>query len=490
MSFLPAYAIEGAAIASRLAYYKDRIDTAQRYAKYAKGGLDFLTKNKTPKMQTPKRKRVRSASSSTIYGSAPSSSRKSSRKGVPRRLSVSAKKPIGRSVPLVTQNQTMVSVRHKRKAGKVKAKVKKRVKVPTRLKKQILQCFDSKMISGTARLNLYGGYDDLRTGLPYIQRVWGLPLPRPDGNALGCLFGWEQIMYIASRLWNGRPQPVTTRALSQLFVENTSAWSNFSKNIWTNPTPSAFSVDVVNLKAKLVFRSNSKQAHIVNMYVCKPKYQRRDTQQVHKPINDWNSLLSNDTSANITGGQTTLNSAAPINMGCLPNDIGSTPSMAKAWTKLWDHEVFQFILEPGQEHVHWIQGDEKKYDFSKMYKKVSGTNNTEFCNLQPTDRHVFFTSTPRMSTTIQGGTAHSGFMRDSNGFGLNISTEIFCTMKMPESAGTSITTTASATDLTYTQPLTNRKRAYFIDTFTTYDSLVDQNPDVNVDDNAAINVLT
>lgn len=490
MSFATAYALEGLGYALGAGRLKAKIDQAQAYTKLAKGGLDFLTKNKTPKMQTPKRKRVRSASLSTIYGSAPSSSRKSSRKGVPRRLSLSAKKPIGRAVPLVGQNQTMVSVAHKRKAGKVKAKVKKRVKVPKQLKKQILQCFDSKMISGNARLNLYGAFDDLRTGLPYIQRVWGLPLPRPDGNALGCLFGWEQIMYIASRLWNGRPQPVTSRALSQLFTESTSSWSNFSKNIWTNPTPSAFSVDVVNLKAKLTFRSNCKQAHIINMYVCKPKYQRRDTQAVHKPINDWNSLLSNDTGANITGGQTTLNSAAPINVGCLPNDIGSTPSMAKNWTKLWDHEVFQFILEPGQEHVHWIQGDEKKYDFSKMYKKVSGTNNVEFNNLQPTDRHVFFTSTPRMSTTIQGGIAHSALMRDANGFGLNISTEIFCTMKMPESAGTSITTTASATDLTYTQPLTNRKRAYFIDTFTTYDALVDQLPDVNIDDNTAANILS
>jgi len=346
------------------------------------------------------------------------------------------------------------------------------MKVSNQFKKKVNQVLLGKKVTGTARLVLIGGYTDMRPNDIVSQRVSPLPLPRPNSGAIGCLFGWDQIMYMASRLWNARPKPSTT-SLSNTYFET----GNFSTGVYDSSSPTAFSVEVTSLKARTVWRNNSKTAQHVVLYVCKPKYQRRDTQATldGKPITEWNVQMLNDTNEKVLGNVTTSASSKSlgINRGASIFDLYATPAICKGFNKLWNYDQYKFTLEPGQEHTHWIQGDEKVYDFSKMYKKDDANNNFEFCNLQPSDRHIFYTSTPRMSTYITGtpGVAYSGAVAELDGYGVDIYTEIYCAMKMPETTGTNITipgTTGNATsEINYIQPLTERKRGYFVDTFTT-----------------------
>lgn len=477
MSFATAYALEGLGYALAAGRLKAKIDQAQAYTKVAKWGLDYLTKNKKTKMaktrsgrtapKTPVKKKTK-----VVY---PTPKKGSSVGSGSRRSSVLSSSMGGYLRPSgvvnMKSNQSMVSVAHKRTKKGFKAKKRKYVKVTPQFKKKVNQVLLGKKVTGTARLVLIGGYSDMRPNTAITQRVSPLPLPRVDTRATGCLFGWEQIMYMASRLWNGRLRPATSD-LAQLFNET----GNFSVGVYNNSIPTGFSVEVTSLKARTVWRNNSKTAHQVVLYVCKPKHQRRDIQTTldGKPILEWNTQMGMEISAKVNGGVTTnaLTKSQGINRGAAPTDLYATPGICKGFSKLWNYDQFKFTLEPGQEHTHWIQGDEKVYDFAKMYKKTDDSNSVEFCNIQPSDRHIFYTSTPRMSTYITGtpGVAYSGWTGEPDGYGVDIYTEIYCVMKMPETAGSNITipaTTGNATaEINYIQPITERKRGYFVDTFT------------------------
>lgn len=482
MSFLPAYAIEGAMLAMKAVDIKQKVDRAQRYAKYTKAGLDYLTKNNsrkkmrggTIKYGTPNKKKP-----VLQYGTPKATQKASKKSGGSRGSSMSSTRTksirklithAGRKVSMAS-NQSMVSVAHKRTKKGFKANKRKLLKVSPQFKKKVNQVLLGKKVTGTGRLIMIGAYSDMRPNNVVSQRVAPLPLPRVDAKGTGCLFGWEMIMYIASRLWKGRGVPAT-RALSNLFDEA----GNFSTGVYDSSIPTPFTVEVTSLKARTVWRNNSKTAQNVVLYVCKPKYQRRDVQNTldGKPILEWNTQLSMDTQQKIFGGVTSpaFSTSAGTNRGASINDLYATPAISKGFNKLWNYDQFKFTLEPGQEHTHWIQGDEKLYDFSKMYKKTDDSNNFEFCNVQPSDRHVFYTSTPRMSTYITGtpAVAYSGFISEPEGYGVDIFTEVYCVMKMPETTGTNITIPATSgnptTEINYMQPLTERKRGYFVDTFT------------------------
>lgn len=381
----------------------------------------------------------------------------------------------------------MVSVSHKVVKKGFKSKVKGNVKVSKILRKKITQVMDGKKVTGTARIQAFGCFIDNRPGTIVAQAVYPLPLPRQGTTDPGCLFSWEQIMYMASRLWNGRPSPAAG-SWSEFYTESSASplWSNFSTNVSAStPTPTAFSVEVTNLKARIVLRNNSKMAHILTLYVCKPKYQRRDieTSAGGKVISDWVKCLEADASATVRGGSTIPSVASAINLGQTVATLGATPKTAKNFGKLWSYDAYKIVLEPGQQHTHWIQGDEKVYDFSKMYKKNNSGSGLEFCNMQPTDRYVFFTGYPRMSTFIEGGLAYSGNCQGTDGYGINVFTEIYAALKMPEFAGTSITSVANANDVARMQPLTQRKRGYFTDVFYEMDSVANRAATVNIDDN-------
>jgi len=426
--------------------------------------------------------RIRKMRTPSSSGSSRSSSRSMSISSA-----ASSKKAKKVATAMMRNNQSMVSVNHKVLKKGFKSKVKRNVKVSKLLRKKITQVMDGKKVTGTARIQSFGCYIDNRPSNIVSQAVYPLPLAKQGTTDPGCLFSWEQIMYMASRLWNGRPSPVSG-SWSEFYTESSAnpLWSNFSTGFSvSNPNPTAFSVEVSNLKARIVLRNNSKMAHILTLYVCKPKYQRRDieTSASGKVINDWVKAVEVDQNATVKGGSVNASVATAINVGGGVTTQGATPKTAKNFGKLWSYDSYKIVLEPGQQHTHWIQGDEKVYDFSKMYKKNNSGSGFEFCNMQPTDRYVFFTGYPRMSTFIEDGLAYSGNCQGTDGYGINVFTEIYAALKMPEFAGTSVTSVANAQDVARMQPLTQRKRAYFTDVFYEYSNTGPRSAMVNIDDN-------
>lgn len=391
--------------------------------------------------------------------------------------------------------QSSLSVRHKTLKKNHKGKAKKVVRVPKKLRKQIVQTLESKQVPGHGRVLMLGTAKQIWGTNILSQAVFPLPLPRCDGSLDGKLFDPLFIMYAASRLWNGRLNvgaDLTTGAWSNVNVQKSTGgeWANFTQLNASGATDvSSFKVNVTDLKAKLTLKNNSTRTMYLKMYVCKPKYQRQDLQTTNNlPINDWTQDLQADFNAQIDGIQTATTKASGINVA---NQAGTQsvfretmyacPLQLPQWKKKWNANKYEIILEPGQTHNHWVQGDEIEYDFAKMYSKASdGTN--QFQNIQKTDRHIFFTGVSELATQTTGS-INGRIAGNANGV-LLFETEIFCRMTMPESAGTSITNIGNLiTNTSYMQPLTQRKRAYFVDIYhqSVSDNQVTLN--ANVDDN-------
>lgn len=449
-----------------------------------------LYKNK--KMSTPSTLRTKRRRTSTIsLGGAPLKRRKSmsSRSSSSRRSSAST-----RSITKLIEKpiaQTATTVRHKTLKKSHKAKKKKYVKVPKKLKKQILQVFDTKLVTGYGRFNYLGCAINLNVGDYTAQKVFPYPLPRVTAQNAGQFFDPYFIMYCASRLWNNRlaeGNGLVTGALTNMQVEknDTDGWSNFSQPLATSV--SAFKVMVTELKAKMIMKNNTGRTAYLKMYVCKPKYQRNDTSANANglPITDWNKCLENDWNASIEGINTTTNRAGPINVPISSGfqSVSSytynvTPMMSANWKRQWSANMYEIILEPGQTHTHWLDGDAGEYDFSKMYTKSTG-NSASFNNVQKTDRFVFFTGVPELASSASLDTR----LQSTSTQKIIFETQLFVTMKMPESAGTSITNIGNLiSNSAQTQPLTQRHRSYFIDSFHENVSSSNGSLTVNYDDN-------
>lgn len=438
-----------------------------------------FTKNKT--MSTPSTQRTKRKSSISLTGtpkkrrtSLSSMSARSSRSRRSSRSSSAMKeKPIA---------QSSLTVRHKKLTNQYKAKKKKYVKVPKQLKSQILQVFDSKLVSGYARINWLGNGTVISTNAYDSQKVFPMPVPRGTNAQQGKFFDPLFIQYVASRLWNNRPYvggTLTQGAYSNLEKEKDTGWANFTPNLTTDS--SAFKVKITELKAKITMKNNSGRTMYLKMFVCKPKYQRWNTSDTGNglPIDDWEKCLTTDAASIVEGEQTATNKAGPINLGVSYFTYQASPLMNANWKRQWDSNIYEITLEPGQTHVHWLEGDVGDYDFSKMYTK--GPSSTfVFNNIQKTDRHVFFIGVPELAT----GTALDARLQSENTQKLIFETTMFCTMKMPETAGTSITNIGNLlTNSAYTQPITQRRRAYLIDTFHQNPATTNEALNVNYDDN-------
>ena len=136
----------------------------------------------------------------------------------------------------------------------------------------------------------------------------------------------------------------------------------------------------------------------------------------------------------------------------------SDPATSETFKKKFAINSFAVVLEPGQVHEHWVEGDVGDYDFSKFSETTDGA--FKFNNYGPCDRHIFFTSVPELSSSA----TVAGRLRTDNALDqIVFETQIFCRISMPETAGF-VTLAQGGTGL-LPQPLTQRKRAYFLDNF-------------------------
>lgn len=476
-------ALEAAGYAARIAQFDAELQSSVWASKKVKGALDYLTKNKTTKgkMRTPQTPRKKN-------GGVSKKRIKATPSGKAVRKALNALKGTGK-VPSKSSglmsamnavNQNAISTRHKRTKKSFKGKAKKKVRVSKPLRQKIQKVLDGDKIYGTGRCLITGGRVSVNPPSAIEQNVFALPIPDADDVQIGMLFDPQFIMYVASRLWNGRPVTGTDLLTGSWSNVNTSysnggEWSNFTKQLGSNR--SAFCVDVHNLKAKITIKNNTNRTQYLKMYECKPKYPCRFDPPgglgKSKPHVDWDQGLDSDYHAKIKGFEPqSLDLASGINFGTgTLGSVGAStmyakPGICQAWNKQWSYNAYDIILEAGQLHQHWVQGDVGEYDFSKYYA-TDETGGFVFNNIQKTNRHIFFTSVPEMATITNSAIGQSGRLLSSNGGDKFLfETEIFCSMSMPESAGTNYRVSNGTTTLQQVmQPLTQRKRAYFVDTF-------------------------
>ena len=471
-----------------------------------------LTKQHQAKMAKARKSKSRSvsrgrASTITRAGSARGSSTR-----VPSTVSTSSYKSLASTVRGMKAEkpiaQIATTVRHKKVKASFKGKAKKKVKVSKPLRAKIEKVLEAKKVYGMARVLIFNGAAVPWGASHQEQAVFPLPIPRATNTQAGVLFNRKFLMYLASRLFNGRPaddgvaQASGGLALGDwrcIDVESSPAtatfpWSNFSKSIQTNP--SALKFEVSNLKAKIMMKNNSTRTIYLVMYECKPKYQFKDEQGSADglPAADWDRSLTWDFQAVVKGGDVSqfanpfkasginvpsIQTNATTTRSVVYKNMYATPKQAKNWNTRWAYNEYKIVLEPGQVHTHWVQGDTGEYDFSKFYTtQPDGT--VEFNNVAKTDRHIFFTCVPEMAYTTTGSGRYRGEARSQ----LLFETEIFASISMPEPTGLSFTVANALPTNNETRqlPLNFRKRAYLVDNY--YDNLTSTVVSANVDDNA------
>lgn len=419
-------------------------------------------------------------------------------------------------------NQSAKTVDHKRIRKGRNVKKSKVVKITKSFREKVTKVFDSKEVSGSGRCVLLGCRVDVKPDTPALQAVFPLPLPRANNRQLGLLFDPEFIMYAASRLWNGRlaspriagaGSAIIDGAWSNINIQRSDLgtgfissdnWSNFHTSLFTQA--SDFKVKVTNLKAKITMKNNSGRTMYLKMYDCRPKIVMEDVVNDSidgKALSDWNRYCSNFDGAaysigQMRGGAGTgvvglrLSNESPpaINItkdGTTPSvsykTLYATPMQNENFKKHYSVSEYMITLEAGQIHTHWVQGDEKEYDFSKMGQYVG--SDFRFLNVQKSNCYIFFTAVNELAHSATS----TGRLNAELESALLFETQIFVSMKMPEKAGTvqvmDGTVVAGQEKLSSVVPLTHRKRGYFVDTY--WDNADDINPlvtyTVNRDDN-------
>jgi len=474
-----------------------------------------LAKNKTKKMETPstgKRRgsnasltgkpiKRRMSTSSNMSGVSYGSSRRGSAANVVKKLNVVVNK-------MKDGNQTNIVTRKKMVTKKLKAKRPSKVNVPKKLRKQILKVFESKDVHGTGRILIHGGFQLTNPSTPIKQTVYPLAMTqRTKALQKGQLFDARFLMYVASRLWNNRPafgSGLTLGKYEDILIQKNSsatpelAWENLYPRFFDATAPDsacALKLHVKQIKAKITVRNNQNRPVYMNMYVAKPKYQRyvddaTFTDGYGLPINDWKTGLEQDADAVVGNSLAFYNNginrpeqmdATQSSQSVYVDTMYCTPKQWQGFSKLWTYEEHKIVLEPGQVHIHWVEGDVGEYDYSKMYTK-QGDGSKKFNNIQKTDRYVFFTHVNELAVH-DGTTDFAGRLRSSATTPnvLIFETEIFVKMSMPEVAGG--VTKVPAGDVAPVQPITNRKRGYFVDNYYDADFLTERSLNNFRDDN-------
>jgi len=120
-----------------------------------------------------------------------------------------------------------------------------------------------------------------------------------------------------------------------------------------------------NLSCKINFTNNSQRVYNIKLYTIAPK----DEDETIEPRGEWDVLTT-------TMGESTLRSLANVTNTSI-YEIGSSPTIYKAWLKSFKYEIKKVRLMPGQTYSHFIQGPQDiTYDFAKHWNGITFQNRT------------------------------------------------------------------------------------------------------------------
>lgn len=417
---------------------------------------------------------------------------------------VPKKKPMRSTVRRTVSAQSASVVKHKKVKDTLKDRKRKRVTVSKSLRAKITKVISQKEVTGYARHYGLGGLYipnpsnvNLNKILPTEQFVFPLPngcsfertgspavpLVSTRNLSVGKALSSIQMQYLVARLFNGAPLQLDPSLIN---LNDTAGLFAFP----TTGTPSKIlKFDVLQSKAIIQMKNCTKQTWYIEMYVCKPKVQRAVNTEfsasfvsrMSLPLEDWASGLQQD----LGNGTTDMNTAmiAPVGVtkganvsGVQLTNLGQSPEQNQQFKNNWAYEKFSIVLEPGQKHIHTINGETGTFDLKNMYKNIIGqtpTPSSSYILQSKWDREVFFVMKTDLQVSQNGANPGLGGRFDITEFettrdhGLAFELQSIYKFSMPEPTGyrTGNATGTATVQAPDTQLLNTYRRAAYVNDY-------------------------
>lgn len=400
----------------------------------------FLTKNKERMARTKYSYPKRKASSAMSAGKgkrkksiSPSESRSTRRNSL---YGSSA----SRSSMSIGNGSNMIAVRSvKTKSQGVKKEgIKKGVKVPKLLRKQVRQVLD-------------GGYQNYGT---FMETQSEKIAPNDFGQSVRSVgylsenirqhFDPNFVLHAASVLFNGK-----AGKLNPVLIDT----DNFN----TRTTK----IRVLKQSCSYRFKNNTARTMYLKMYSVSPKGKLPTIQD--DAATYWANAMLADTGNAIgisAAGKLNINSATPATLYC-------TPYVSKAFMNNYTVDCSTVILEAGKTWNYTITGPNMKdYEFSKYWDPSSVISATDFQNQQKFIKQCFISVYYDLAGTDTGAaTRKVEGISNNTAYGLVIETTNYIKLAMPDTTGWNIQQTPVGAS--QNASLTNRRtRPYYLQDWT------------------------
>jgi len=303
-----------------------------------------------------------------------------------------------------TPNIRTVAIKAKSQGVK-KEGVKKKVKVPKKLRKQIKQVLKSSDHIGWS-LETFSqkltpiayGQNEFQLG----QVVQGVPN----------MFDPTYVAHIASCLFNGK-------ALTSAPTLGDAGYFQLK----------ALKVNVLQQTSTFRLKNNTARTMYISLYETSPKNRSEDTNG-KEFIRYWADCLNDE---EITGG---ITNGSKLNLAdCTVNTMYSTPYMSPSVTANYAIDQTKIILEPGKEYIYTMNGGAKEYNFSKFYRPDNAfINEQKFCKQLCAVVYL-----DQVSTTLGIPTRKSEMLTEEP-WGLLIEQTKYMKIGMPEQTGFTMVT--------------------------------------------------
>lgn len=409
----------GQASAATLGYIVDNQRGAKRaaslYQKHSK------RQRMVSSSETRGRSRTRSTSSVAKYKPRGNSSMSVSVAGTKRRgRSLSSV----RSITADAGANNVRAVAAKKKGKKVaKEGLKKHVKVPKKLRKQI------KEVIAVKKNTAIGRYTDIKYFkiTPTDSQV--ITMLGNTTDTLPNLFDPVWIQYTASVLFNGALVNATP--------------TNSTANFFSART---LSVDVLKQSVTYRMMNNSARTLTVKIWDLSPK--SRQYNLGYNPYTYWQGAFLAESSTSPYN---------PNKFAITPETLYANPKMTAMFRNMYSMDETIVNLEAGKEYVHTLRGPNMTYDFQKYWDTNAGTG--VFSNQQKFIKHTMICVYNDITATTLATPGRFTDMVGASPYGLLVEQTTFTKIGMPEQAGFAW---PAVTPVTGDQPLNQRYSAYAV----------------------------
>lgn len=313
---------------------------------------------------------------------------------------------------------------NRKKGRKVhKEGVKKRVKIPKKLRKQVKEILESKGPTGTLLDIKY--FKLTPTDSQEIIMLGNTTENNPN------LFDPCWIQYVASVLFNGAAATTTP------LIGNANYF-----------TPRTLRVEVIKQSVTYRCINNSARTLTLKFWDISPK--SRNFGNGFNPLTFWTSQFQIEAA----------NSPANPNVfGITPQTLYAHPKLSAAFRNLYQLDETIVNLEAGKEYVHKVKGPNMKlYDFQKYWSGSSPTAGV-FDNQQSFIKQTMLCVYNDITATSLGTYGRFTDMSAASPYGLVIEQSTYTKICMPEQAGFAW---PAVTPTTGNQTLNKRQSVYAV----------------------------